>query len=513
MTLDSTNDKQPETTDATPDSDTQATTESATPPATTEAASTTASDAAATESHEAVADTEATAADAEAADAVDAEAADIEATDTEADHDDAHDHAAAPHAATVSSAAAAPRTSMPTKAIAAVLLLAFVAAAFIFIQRSSSKPVSYNLSKHDMEVIFQEMIPPPQQAQIAASPEEKKKLMDEVRKLLSVAAFAESEGYAQKPEVQQQLALQTDLGLNEAYRKKYPDTKVSDEDINAYYQAHPNEFDNFLQSNPQFQQRAQGPQRDQFKKQYGEFKVVADRARQEKLDQDEATRLSMLIKRADALNNAYLGDLEKNADKLVTDAEVEKYYNDHPAEFEQVHVRHILISTQPPPPAPGAKPGEQPKALSKDEARKKAEEALAKARKGEDFAALVKQYSDDPGSKDKGGEYTFGKGEMVPEFEQAAFGLQQPGQISDLVETQFGYHIIKLEDRKGGAGPSDPKVRQQIIAKLKQDKIQAKIDEITKNSKVTVPDDFDMNVKPSEQPAGLPSGHPPVQKQ
>jgi hypothetical protein len=517
MTLDSTNDKQHETTDATPDTDTQATTESATPPVTTEAATTGASEAAAAESHEAVADDEATAADAAAAEAAEAEAADAEAADAkagdaEAEHDDAHERHAAPYAATVSSAASAPRTSMPTKAIAAILLLAFLAAAFIFIQRSSSKPVSYNLSKHDMEVIFQEMIPPPQQAQIAASPDEKKKLMDEVRKLLSVAAYAESEGYAQKPEVQQQLALQTDLGLNEAYRKKHPDTKVTDEDINAYYQAHPSEFDNFLQSNPQFQQRAQGPQREQFKKQYGEFKVVADRARQEKLDQDEATRLSMLIKRADALNNAYLGDLEKNADKLVTDAEVEEYYKEHPAEFEQVRARHILISTQPPPPAPGVKPGEQPKALSKDEARKKAEEVLARARKGEDFAALAKQYSDDPGSKDKGGEYTFGKGDMVPEFEQATFALQ-PGQISDLVETQFGYHIIKLEERKGGAGESDPKVRQQITAKLKQDKIQAKIDEITKNSKVTVPDDFDMNVKPSEQPAALPSGHPPVQKQ
>ncbi|MFL6213997.1 MAG: peptidylprolyl isomerase [Blastocatellia bacterium] len=505
MTLDSTNDKQPETTDATPDSDTQATTDSATPPViTTEAATPDASEAAAAESHEAVADDEVTAADAAAVEADDDKDAEEDAADEK--------HAAAPYAATVTSVADAPRTSMPTKAIAAVLMLGFVAAAFIFIQRSSSKPVSYNLSKHDMEVIFQEMIPPPQQAQIASSPDEKKKLIDEVRKLLSVAAFAESEGYAQRPEVQQQLALQTDLGLNEAYRKKYPDTKVTDEDINAYYQAHPSEFDNFLQSNPQFQQRAQGAQRDQFKKQYGEFKVVADRARQEKLDQDEAARLSMLIKRADALNNAYLGELEKNADKLVSDDEVEKYYKEHQGEFEEVHVRHILISTQPPPPGPDAKKGEQPKALSKEEARKKAEEALAKARKGEDFAALVKQYSDDPGSKDKGGEYTFSKGQMVPEFEQAAFALQQPGQISDLVETQFGYHIIKLEERKGGAGSSDPKVRQQIVAKLKKDKIDAKIDEITKNSKVSVPDDFDMNVKPSEQPA-MPPGHPSVQKQ
>jgi parvulin-like peptidyl-prolyl isomerase len=496
MILDSTNDKQHDNTDATPDSDTQATADSATATIhTSEDATTEASEVAAAETSEASADDDTT-----VGETTEAETADeVEA-----------DEAAETNAATVSSATAAPRANLPTKAVAAVLMLAFVGAAFLFIQRSSSKPVSYNLTKHDMEVIFQEMIPPQQQAQMAASPEDKKKLIDEVKKLLSVAAYAESEGYAQRPEVQAQLALQSDLGLNDAYRKKYPETKISDEDINAYYQAHPNDFDTFLQSNPQFQQRAQGAQRDQFKKQYGEFRVIAERARKEKLDENETVRLEMLIKRSDVLNNAYLGDLDKNADKLVSDAEIEKYYGEHQGDFEEVRARHILISTQPQqPPSPDpAKKGEQPKAPSKEEARKKAEEVLAKARKGEDFAALAKQYSDDPGSKDKGGEYTFSRGQMVPEFDKAAFALQ-PGQISDLVETQFGYHIIKLEERRAGAGASDPKVRQQIVNKLKKDKIDAKIDEIAKNSKVSVPEDFDMNVKAAEPPQ-LPTGHPTV---
>jgi peptidyl-prolyl cis-trans isomerase C len=499
MTLDSNTDKQPENTDATPDSnsDTQATADSA--PATLpadQAAATAEAEISAAETPEAGDDEATPVSQAASSETADEEAAD-EAEETSAS------------AATVSSETSAPKTSMPTKAVAAVLMLAFVGAAFLFIQRSSSKPVSYNLSKHDMEVIFQEMVPPPQQAQMASSPDEKKKLLDEVRKLLSVAAFAESEGYAQRPEVQAQLALQGDLGLNDAYRKKYPDTKISDDDINAYYQAHPNEFDNFLQANPQFQQRAQGAQRDQFKKQYGEFKVVAERARNEKLDQDEKVRLEMLIKRSDVLNNAYLSDLDKNADKLVSDKEVEQYYGEHQSEFEEVRVRHILISTQPPQPTSpdAAKKGEQPKAPSKEEARKKAEEVLAKARKGEDFAALVKQYSDDPGSKDKGGEYTFSHGQMVAEFEQAAFNLK-PGEIS-LVETQFGFHIIKLEERHPGAGAGDPKIRQQIVAKLKREKIEARVDEIAKNSKVSVPDDFDTTVKAAD-PSQLPAGHPAV---
>jgi len=500
MTLDSSKDKQPEQTDATPDSksDIEATAESATPSINTTEATT---DAAAAETAVASSDepaaSEATATTNEVADA---EAAGSEAADDEAE--------TAAHAATVSSTPAAPKSSMPTKAVAAVLMLAFVAAAFIFIQRSTSKGQSYNLTKHDMEVIFQEIIPPPQQADIASSPEKKKQLVEEIRKLLSVASYAESEGYAQKPEVAGQITLQTDLALNDVYREKNPTVEVGDDDVNAYFQGHPNDFETFLQNNPRFQQQASGPNREAFKKEYGKLKVLAERARKDKLDQEDKTRLELLIKRSAVLQNAYLSDLDKNSDKLVSDDEINSYYNEHLNEFEEVRARHILISTQPQPPAPGAKPDEQPKALSKDEARKKAEEVLAKVRKGEDFAALAKQYSDDPGSKDKGGEYTFGRGQMDPDFEKAAFNLK-PGEVSEPVETRFGYHIIKLEERKGGAGPSDPKVRQQIISKLKKDKIDAKIEEIAKSVNPTVPEDFDMTVKPAETPQ-LPAGHPSV---
>jgi PPIC-type PPIASE domain len=508
MTLDPNTDKQPESTDATSDSETP-TSESATTMAlgsksretlilASEGSPQQTAETAAAETHEAGADDEPTVREAEAHKAADENAAGEEVADAAERHADA---------ATVSSTATAPKASLPTKAVAAVLMLAFVGAAFLFIQRTSSKAPSYNLTKHDMEVIFQEIIPPPQQSEIASNPDKKKQLVDEIRKLLSVAATAESEGYAQKPEVQGQIALQTDLALNDAYREKNPTVEASDDDINAYFQAHPNDFDTFLQNNPRFQQQASGPNRESFKKEYGKLKVLADRARNEKLDQQDKVRLELLIKRSAVLENAYLTDLDKNADKLVSDAEIEQYYKDHQADFEEVRARHILISTQPPPPDPEKK-GEQPKALTKDEARKKAEEVLAKARKGEDFAALAKQYSDDPGSKDKGGEYTFGHGQFVPEFEKAAFSMK-PGEISDLVETQFGYHIIKLEEHKSGAGPSDPKIRQQIVAKLKKDKLDAKVDEIAKNSKVTVPEDFDMTVKPAETPQ-LPAGHPSV---
>jgi parvulin-like peptidyl-prolyl isomerase len=128
------------------------------------------------------------------------------------------------------------------------------------------------------------------------------------------------------------------------------------------------------------------------------------------------------------------------------DAEISKYYEDNPKASEmpeQAHVRHILVmtmdeSTRAP------LPDDQVKAK-----KKLIDDILKRARAGEDFAALVKQYSEDTGSKDTGGEYTFARASadpahaMVPEFEAAAFSLTN-NQISDVVTTQYGYHIIQL---------------------------------------------------------------------
>src|SRR5262249_26085344 len=222
------------------------------------------------------------------------------------------------------------------------------------------------------------------------------------------------------------------------------------------------------------------------------------------------TKLQALIDRSQTLAGAYYNDLQKNADTLVSDADVDQYYADHPTEFDEVRVRHILVSTQPKE-EPGEegdaqdakdkKPADKSKVLTKEEARQKAQGLLERARKGEDFAKLARENSDDPGSKDKGGEYDFfGRGRMVPEFDKAAFALQ-PGEISDLVETQFGIHIIKLEERRSAANPStDQKVKKQIVEKLKQDKLEARIKDITDNSTVVVPEDFDTTPKVAGQP-------------
>jgi peptidyl-prolyl cis-trans isomerase C len=402
------------------------------------------------------------------------------------------------------------------KVIAVIVVVVLLGIGGILIQSSSTSAKTVKLTPHDMEVIFQELLPPQKQQQVAADPAERKKLVAEIKKLLAVAQVAEQEGYAQHADLQTQLAFQQDITLNNACRKKYPDLKVSDEEINAYHQAHPKGFDDFLQSNPKFQQQAQGPQREELKKQFGEFKVVAERARKEGLDREDVTRLQMVLDRSQALAGAYLSELQKNADKLVTEADVEQYYKDHPTDFDEVRVRHILISTQPKEqPEEDAdsekkdkKPAEKPKAMTKEEARKKAQDLLARVRKGEDFAKLAKENSDDPGSKDKGGEYDFfGRGRMVPEFETAAFALK-PGEISDLVETQFGFHIIKLEERRAAASAGDQKVHQQIVDKLKQEKLEARIEEISAHTDVVVPENFDTTPKVANQPPAAATSQP-----
>jgi parvulin-like peptidyl-prolyl isomerase len=100
---------------------------------------------------------------------------------------------------------------------------------------------------------------------------------------------------------------------------------------------------------------------------------------------------------------------------------------------------------------------------------------LARAKKGEDFAALAKEFTEDTGSKANGGLYEdFGRGKMVKAFEEAAFSVPV-GQISGIIETTYGYHIIKVEGRKKETEPFD-KVKEQIAAQLKEQRQAAAFD-------------------------------------
>jgi peptidyl-prolyl cis-trans isomerase C len=164
----------------------------------------------------------------------------------------------------------------------------------------------------------------------------------------------------------------------------------------------------------------------------------------------------------------------------ATDADAQDFYAKNPDKFQQpesVRASHILLMTK-----------------DKDEAAKKAaktkiDELLKRAKAGEDFAALAKANSED-GSASQGGDLgPFPRGRMVPEFDKVAFSLK-PGEISDVVTTEFGYHIIKLTEKKEASTVPLDQVKPQVLEFLtnqkKQQRVDSFIDEAKKRAKIEV---------------------------
>jgi len=166
-------------------------------------------------------------------------------------------------------------------------------------------------------------------------------------------------------------------------------------------------------------------------------------------------------------------------------SEIERAYNNNMEQYttpEQVRASHVLLKTE-----------------GKDDAavKAKAEDVLKQARGGADFAELAKKYSEDEGSAKNGGDLDyFGRGRMVPEFDQTVFAMQ-PGQISDLVKTQYGYHIIKLVDKKTATTRSLQEVRQQIVDQLSYERAQAQAADLaqTIEKQISKPADLDRVAK------------------
>ena len=145
--------------------------------------------------------------------------------------------------------------------------------------------------------------------------------------------------------------------------------------------------------------------------------------------------------------------------KPVADADVEKYYTEHGSEFErpaQIRAAHVLVRV----PETGGSEGE-------DKARAKIADVIKRAKAGEDFAKLAREISEDPGSKSNGGDLGLvRKGEMVPQFEQAAFAMKA-GEISaEPVCTPFGFHAIKVAEIHPGGKTPMKEVAAQIRDRL-----------------------------------------------
>ncbi|SCI38051.1 Foldase protein prsA 3 precursor [uncultured Clostridium sp.] len=184
----------------------------------------------------------------------------------------------------------------------------------------------------------------------------------------------------------------------------------------------------------------------------------------------------------DLASENYKANFEKNID--ITEDEMKTYYDENKEEFhtDEVEASHILIKTM----------DDQGNALSdkkKAEAKKKAEEVLEKLKSGEEFSALAKEYSQDAGTAENGGELGFfAKGKMVKEFEDAAWKLNV-GEISDIVETSYGYHIIKVTDKVDEQQPFED-VKDTIKTNLISEKYNEQVEKLKSDSKVEINKDI-----------------------
>ncbi len=151
---------------------------------------------------------------------------------------------------------------------------------------------------------------------------------------------------------------------------------------------------------------------------------------------------------------------------VIPEKEVKGYYDSHPDSFkqpEQVRASHILMKIDP-----------QADASQKAAGRKKLEELRQRLVKGEDFVSLAREFSEGPSSVKGGDLGYFGRGQMVKPFEDAAFALNV-GELSDVVETRFGYHLIKVTGKKPETVVAYADIKERLQQYLKDEKVQQEV--------------------------------------
>ena len=236
------------------------------------------------------------------------------------------------------------------------------------------------------------------------------------------------------------------------------------------------EFEAALKTLPaEYQTFAQGPGRKQFADDYLRMRLLASEGAKAGLQNDPDVISQLNLMRENLVATAELKKIESGI--TVSDADIQKAYADGAKDYEQVKARHILIA---PKGSPAAQTGK--KELTDEEAKAKAEDIRKQLLAGANFDELAKKESDDTGSGARGGDLgSFGHGQMVPEFETAAFNAKV-GEVTPVVKTQFGYHIIKVE-----AHDSTPleQVRPTIEKNLKQTKLHAALDAMKENAHAT----------------------------
>jgi parvulin-like peptidyl-prolyl isomerase len=253
------------------------------------------------------------------------------------------------------------------------------------------------------------------------------------------------------------------------------------------------EFENAVKTLPaEYQQFAQGPGKKQFAEDYLRMKMLAAQGYKDNLQNDAEVTRQLDLMKENLVANAELQRMEKNIQ--ISDADLQKVYDQNKNQYEQVKAKHILIAYKG---SPAAQPGK--KELTEAEAKAKAEEIKKKIEGGASFEELAKKESDDKGSGARGGELgAFTRGQMVDEFEKAAFAAKA-GDIVGPVRTQYGYHIIKVESHDT---TSFSQVKDTLEKKERQRRLQEQMDAMKKNANVTYNEAY--FAPPTPPPAAAP---------
>ena len=251
------------------------------------------------------------------------------------------------------------------------------------------------------------------------------------------------------------------------------------------------EFESALKTLPQeYQQYAMGAGKKQFAEDYLRMKMLAAEGMKAGLDKDPDVVRQLNLMRENLVANAQLQKIEKGI--TVSDEELKKVYESKQNEYEQVNARHILIAFKG---SAAAQPGKPE--LTEEQAKAKADEIHKKIAGGASFEELAKTESDDTGSGAAGGALgEFGRGQMVPEFEKAAFETK-PGQLAPVTRTQFGYHVIKVESH--GTTPFE-QVKAILERNTRQERLQARLDEMKNSAKPTFNDAYFAPPAPPAEP-------------
>lgn len=323
-----------------------------------------------------------------------------------------------------------------TKALIAAAVAVVAAVLLIFWQARHHGGYAgiTSLSPEDMSTIA-EGLSPMDRLKLSGSPEERKKLAQDIKEMLAVAEEAREKGYTDKPEVKRQLDAMRTVVVAQSYVKKQREAKSEDwrpkpEEVEAFNKNPENakQADQYLEDLKKLGLVPEGQEitdeiKEQFRQQWAPMAILAQKGRAAGVEGERATQLQIQFQQAVALDRIYEAELAKKLEP--TDEEMNAYFAAHPE-------------------------------LDPKVARDKAEDLRKRAAAGEDFEKLAKENSDEPGAKESGGDLGwFGRGRMVKPFEEAAFKLKD-NEISEVVESPFGFHVIQVLGHRTGKAEANP---------------------------------------------------------